>query len=140
MTMRGSILNNGNDMYVLIRAEVSSVKDANGSPVVQQARYNLVNLGTGKTRVSEPTRMFLHAADVDDVNINALRAHFNMPNLVDTGVKMQDINIPKAVQEAAAAKERARVEALLSQASGDSILNMLAAQLAANTARGARLW
>ena len=140
MTMRGSILNNGNDMYVLIRAEVSSVKDANGSPVVKQARYNLVNLGTGKTRVSEPTRMFLHAADVDDVNINALRAHFNMPNLVDTGVKMQDINIPKAVQEAVAAKERARVEAMLAHASGDSILNMLAAQLAANTARGARLW
>lgn len=138
--MRGSILNNGTDFYVLVRAELGNVKDANGSPIIKQARYNLVNLGTGKTRVSEPERMFLQDATVDEVNIRALRNHFNLPNLTDTGVKMQDINIPNAVREAVAAKERARVEAMLAQASGNSILNMLAAQLNAATARGVCLW
>ena len=138
--MRGSILNNGTDFYVLVRAELGNVKDANGSPIIKQARYNLVNLGTGKTRVSEPERMFLQDATVDEVDIRALRNHFNLPNLTDTGVKMQDINIPNAVREAVAAKERARVEALLAQASGNSILNMLAAQLNVATARGVCLW
>ena len=138
--MRGSILNNGTDFYVLVRAELGNVKDANGSPIIKQARYNLVNLGTGKTRVSEPERMFLQDATVDEVDIRALRNHFNLPNLTDTGVKMQDINIPNAVREAVAAKERARVEALLAQASGNNILNLLAAQLNAATARGVCLW
>lgn len=138
--MRGSILNNGTDFYALVRAELGNVKDANGSPIIKQARYNLVNLGTGKTRVSEPERMFLQDATVDEVDIRALRNHFNLPNLTDTGVKMQDINIPNAVREAVAAKERARVEAMLVQASGNSILNMLAAQLNAATARGVCLW
>ena len=138
--MRGSILNNGTDFYALVRAELGNVKDANGSPIIKQARYNLVNLGTGKTRVSEPERMFLQDATVDEVDIRALRNHFNLPNLTDTGVKMQDINIPNAVREAVAAKERARVEAMLAQASGNTILNMLAAQLNAATARGVRLW
>ena len=138
--MRGSILNNGTDFYALVRAELGNVKDANGSPIIKQARYNLVNLGTGKTRVSEPERMFLQDATIDEVDIRALRNHFNLPNLTDTGVKMQDINIPNAVREAVAAKERARVEAMLAQASGASILNMLAAQLNAATARGVRLW
>ena len=138
--MRGSILNNGTDFYALVRAELGNVKDANGSPIIKQARYNLVNLGTGKTRVSEPERMFLQDATVDEVDIRALRNHFNLPNLTDTGVKMQDINIPNAVREAVAAKERARVEALLAQASGNNILNMLAAQLNVSTARGVCLW
>lgn len=138
--MRGSILNNGTDFYTLVRAELGNVKDANGSPIIKQARYNLVNLGTGKTRVSEPERMFLQDATVDEVDIRALRNHFNLPNLTDTGVKMQDINIPNAVREAVAAKERARVEAMLAQASGNSILNMLAAQLNNATARGVCLW
>ena len=138
--MRGSILNNGTDFYALVRAELGNVMDANGSPIIKQARYNLVNLGTGKTRVSEPERMFLQDATVDEVDIRALRNHFNLPNLTDTGVKMQDINIPNAVREAVAAKERARVEAMLAQASGNSILNMLAAQLNAATARGVCLW
>ena len=138
--MRGSILNNGTDFYALVRAELGNVKDANGSPIIKQARYNLVNLGTGKTRVSEPERMFLQDAAVDEVDIRALRNHFNLPNLTDTGVKMQDINIPNAVREAVAAKERARVEAMLAQASGNNILNMLAAQLNAATARGVCLW
>jgi hypothetical protein len=138
--MRGSILNNGTDFYALVRAELGNVKDANGSPIIKQARYNLVNLGTGKTRVSEPERMFLQDATVDEVDIRALRNHFNLPNLTDTGVKMQDINIPNAVREAVAAKERARVEAMLAQASGNSILNMLAAQLNNATARGVCLW
>lgn len=138
--MRGSILNDGTNFYVLVRAELGNVKDANGSPIVKQARYNLVNLGTGKTRVSEPERMFLQDATVDEVDIRALRNHFNLPNLTDTGVKMQDINIPNAVREAVAAKERARVEAMLAQASGNSILNMLAAQLNNATARGVCLW
>ena len=138
--MRGSILNNGTDFYALVRAELGNVKDANGSPIIKQARYNLVNLGTGKTRVSEPERMFLQDATIDEVDIRALRNHFNLPNLTDTGVKMQDINIPNAVREAVAAKERARVEAILAQASGNSILNMLAAQLNAATARGVCLW
>ena len=138
--MRGSILNNGTDFYALVRAELGNVKDANGSPIIKQARYNLVNLGTGKTRVSKPERMFLQDATVDEVDIRALRNHFNLPNLTDTGVKMQDINIPNAVREAVAAKERARVEAMLAQASGNSILNMLAAQLNAATARGVCLW
>jgi hypothetical protein len=138
--MRGSILNNGTDFYTLVRAELGNVKDANGSPIIKQARYNLVNLGTGKTRVSEPERMFLQDAAVDEVDIRALRNHFNLPNLTDTGVKMQDINIPNAVREAVAAKERARVEAMLAQASGNSILNMLAAQLNAAAARGVCLW
>ena len=138
--MRGSILNNGTDFYALVRAELGNVKDANGSPIIKQTRYNLVNLGTGKTRVSEPERMFLQDATVDEVDIRALRNHFNLPNLTDTGVKMQDINIPNAVREAVAAKERARVEAMLAQASGNSILNMLAAQLNAATARGVCLW
>lgn len=138
--MRGSILNNGIDFYALVRAELGNVKDANGSPIIKQARYNLVNLGTGKTRVSEPERMFLQDATVDEVDIRALRNHFNLPNLTDTGVKMQDINIPNAVREAVAAKERARIEAMLAQASGNNILNMLAAQLNAATARGVRLW
>ena len=138
--MRGSILNNGTDFYALVRAELGNVKDANGSPIIKQARYNLVNLGTGKTRVSEPERMFLQDATVDEVDIRALRNHFNLPNLTDTGVKMQDINIPNAVREAVAAKERARVEAMLAQASGNSILNLLAAQLNAATARGVCLW
>lgn len=138
--MRGSILNNGTDFYTLVRAELGNVKDANGSPIIKQARYNLVNLGTGKTRVSEPERMFLQDATVDEVDIRALRNHFNLPNLTDTGVKMQDINIPNAVREAVAAKERARVEAMLAQASGNNILNMLAAQLNVATARGVCLW
>lgn len=138
--MRGSILNNGTDFYVLVRAELGNVKDANGSPIVKQARYNMVNLGTGKTRVSEPERMFLQDATVDEVDIRALRNHFNLPNLTDTGVKMQDINIPNAVRETVAAKERARIEAMLAQASGNNILNMLAAQLNAATARGVCLW
>lgn len=138
--MRGSILNDGTNFYVLVRAELGNVKDANGSPIIKQARYNLVNLGTGKTRVSEPERMFLQDATVDEVDIRALRNHFNLPNLTDTGVKMQDINIPNAVREAVAAKERARVEAMLAQASGNSILNMLAAQLNNATARGVCLW
>lgn len=138
--MRGSILNNGTDFYALVRAELGNVKDANGSPIIKQARYNLVNLGTGKTRVSEPERMFLQDATVDEVDIRALRNHFNLPNLTDTGVKMQDINIPNAVREAVAAKERARVEAMLAQASGNNILNLLAAQLNAATARGVCLW
>lgn len=138
--MRGSILNNGTDFYALVRAELGNVKDANGSPIIKQARYNLVNLGTGKTRVSEPERMFLQDATVDEVDIRALRNHFNLPNLTDTGVKMQDINIPNAVREAVAAKERARVEAMLAQASGNNILNMLAARLNAATARGVCLW
>lgn len=138
--MRGSILNNGTDFYALVRAELGNVKDANGSPIIKQARYNLVNLGTGKTRVSEPERMFLQDATVDEVDIRALRNHFNLPNLTDTGVKMQDINIPNAVREAVAAKERARVEAMLAQASGNSILNLLAAQLNNATARGVCLW
>ena len=138
--MRGSILNNGTDFYVLVRAELGNVKDANGSPIIKQARYNLVNLGTGKTRVSEPERMFLQDATVDEVDIRALRNHFNLPNLTDTGVKMQDINIPNAVREAVAAKERARVEAMLAQASGNNILNILAAQLNNATARGVCLW
>ena len=138
--MRGSILNNGTDFYALVRAELGNVKDANGSPIIKQARYNLVNLGTGKTRVSEPERMFLQDAAIDEVDIRALRNHFNLPNLTDTGVKMQDINIPNAVREAGAAKERARVEAMLAQASGNRILNMLAAQLNAATARGVCLW
>lgn len=138
--MRGSILNNGTDFYVLVRAELGNVKDANGSPIVKQARYNMVNLGTGKTRVSEPERMFLQDATVDEVDIRALRNHFNLPNLTDTGVKMQDINIPNAVREAVAAKERARIEAMLAQAAGNSILNMLAAQLNTATARGVCLW
>ena len=138
--MRGSILNNGTDFYALVRAELGNVKDANGSPIIKQARYNLVNLGTGKTRVSEPERMFLQDATVDEVDICALRNHFNLPNLTDTGVKMQDINIPNAVREAVAAKERARVEAMLAQASGNNILNMLAARLNAATARGVCLW
>jgi hypothetical protein len=138
--MRGSILNNGTDFYALVRAELGNVKDANGSPIIKQARYNLVNLGTGKTRVSEPERMFLQDATVDEVDIRALRNHFNLPNLTDTGVKMQDINIPNAVREAVAAKERARVEAMLAQASGNNILNLLAAQLNAATVRGVCLW
>ena len=138
--MRGSILNDGTNFYALVRAELGNVKDANGSPIIKQARYNLVNLGTGKTRVSEPERMFLQDAAVDEVDIRALRNHFNLPNLTDTGVKMQDINIPNAVREAVAAKERARVEAMLAQASGNSILNMLAAQLNAATVRGVCLW
>ena len=138
--MRGSILNNGTDFYALVRAELGNVKDANGSPIVKQARYNLVNLGTGKTRVSEPERMFLQDATIDEVDIRALRNHFNLPNLTDTGVKMQDINIPNAVREAVAAKERARVEAMLAQASGNNILNILAAQLNAAIARGVCLW
>lgn len=138
--MRGSILNDGTNFYVLVRAELGNVKDANGSPIIKQARYNLVNLGTGKTRVSEPERMFLQDATVDEVDIRALRNHFNLPNLTDTGVKMQDINIPNAVREAVAAKERARVEAMLAQASGNSILNMLAAQLNNATAHGVCLW
>lgn len=138
--MRGSILNNGTDFYVLVRSELGSVKDANGSSIIKQARYNMVNLGTGKTRVSEPERMFLQDATVDEVDIRALRNHFNLPNLIDTGVKMQDINIPNAVREAVAAKERARIEAVLAQASGNNILNMLAAQLNAATARGVCLW
>lgn len=138
--MRGSILNDGTNFYVLVRAELGDVKDANGSPIVKQARYNLVNLGTGKTRVSEPERMFLQDATVDEVNIHALRNHFKLPNLTDTGVKMQDINIPNAVREAVAAKERARVEAMLAQASGNTILSMLAAQLNTAAARGVCRW
>ena len=138
--MRGSILNNGTDFYVLVRSELGSVKDANGSAIIKQARYNMVNLGTGKTRVSEPERMFLQDATIDEVDIRALRNHFDLPDLTDTGVKMQDINIPNAVREAVAAKERARVETVLAQASGNNILNMLAAQLNAATARGVCLW
>lgn len=136
--MRGSILSNGRDFYVLVRAELGEAKDANGSPIAKQARYNLVNLGTGKTRVSEPERMFLQAANVDEVNLTSLKRHFNLPNLVDTGVKMQDINIPQMVQEAVAAKERARLQILASQ--NDTMLALLAQHLAQNVAIGARLW
>lgn len=138
--MRGSILSNGRDYYVLIRAELGDITNANGDTLAKQARYNLVNLGTGKTRVSEPDRMFLQDPTRDEVNLLALKTHFKMPDLMDTGIRMQDINIPKMVQEAVAAKERARVEALLAQASGNSIMLRLAEQLAADAARGARLW
>lgn len=138
--MRGSILKNGVDFYVLVRAELGDAKDANGQPIVKQARYNLVNLGTGKTRVSEPARMFLQSASVEDVNLTSLRRHFNLPNLEDTGVTMQDVNIPAVVKEAVAAKERARIAIIQQTLVNDPIMTMLARHLAAQQAACARLW
>ena len=82
--------------------------------------------------------LFLQAANVDEVNLASLKRHFNLPNLVDTGVKMQDINIPQMVQEAVASKERARLQILASQ--NDPMLALLAQHLAQNVAIGARLW
>ena len=140
MTMRGAILKNGMDFYVLVRAEVGSAKDANGTKIAEQARYNLVNLGTGKTRVSDPARMFLQAANVDNVNMQSLRKHFNLPNLEDTGVSMQEINVPKIVQEAVATKERNRLAALQAQAMADPVVISLAQYIAAQQAACSRLW
>ena len=35
--MRGSILSNGRDFYVLVRAELGEAKNANGTPIAKQA-------------------------------------------------------------------------------------------------------
>ena len=125
--IRGSILKNGDKFYVLVRSEIGEAKNANGVTLAKQARYNLVNLGDGKTRVSTPDRMFLQHPDVDEVSLVALRAHFNLPHLEDTGVTMQEINVPKAVTEAVAAKERARLQAATADA--NDVINRLVSQL-----------
>lgn len=98
---RGSILQCGNEFYMLVRVELADTKNGNGVTTGKQARYNLVNISTGKTRVSEPSRLFLWMADQDDVNLNSLCQHFGL-DLVDTGITCNDIDLKQVVVEAIA--------------------------------------
>lgn len=98
---RGSILQCGNEFYMLVRVELADTKNGNGVNTGKQARYNLVNISTGKTRVSEPSRLFLWMADQDDVNLNSLCQHFGL-DLVDTGITCNDIDLKQVVVEAIA--------------------------------------
>lgn len=99
---RGHILSNDNNYYMLVRIESGvGIKDANGQNTgLMNDRYNLVNLDTGKTRVSEPARMFLTPSTQDDISLDRLRSHFNMPNLQDTGLCAGDLNFGSAVAQA----------------------------------------
>ena len=98
---RGSILQCGNEFYMLVRVELADTKNGNGVTTGKQARYNLVNISTGKTRVSEPSRMLLWMADQDDVNLNSLCQHFGL-DLSDTGITCQDIDLRQVVIDAIA--------------------------------------
>lgn len=98
---RGSILQCGNEFYMLVRVELADTKNGNGVTTGKQARYNLVNISTGKTRVSEPSRLFLWMADQDDISINSLCQHFGL-DLVDTGITCNDIDLKQVVIEAMA--------------------------------------
>lgn len=98
---RGSILQCGNEFYMLVRVELADTKNGNGVTTGKQARYNLVNISTGKTRVSDPSRLFLWMADQDDVNLNSLCQHFGL-DLVDTGITCNDIDLKQVVVEAIA--------------------------------------
>lgn len=98
---RGSILQCGNEFYMLVRVELADTKNGNGVTTGKQARYNLVNISTGKTRVSDPSRLFLWMADQDDVNLNSLCQHFGL-DLVDTGITCNDIDLKQVVMEAMA--------------------------------------
>lgn len=98
---RGSILQCGDEFYMLVRVELADTKNGNGVTTGKQARYNLVNISTGKTRVSDPSRLFLWMADQDDVNIKSLCQHFGL-DLVDTGITCNDIDLKQVVVEAIA--------------------------------------
>ena len=98
---RGSILQCGNEFYLLVRVELADTKNGNGTATGKQARYNLVNISTGKTRVSNPERLFLWMADEDDINLNSLKQHFGL-DLVDTGITCEDLNLKQVVSEAIA--------------------------------------
>lgn len=98
---RGSILQCGNEFYMLVRVELADTKNGNGVTTGKQARYNLVNISTGKTRVSDPSRLFLWMADQDDVNLKSLCQHFGL-DLVDTGITCNDIDLKQVVVEAIA--------------------------------------
>lgn len=99
---RGHILMNDNNYYMLVRVE-AEVKgtDPNGSPSGTPCdRYNLVNLSTGKTRVSDPERMYLIPSTNEDVPLVSLREHFNLPDLTDTGIHISDMNFGEQVAQA----------------------------------------
>ena len=98
---RGSILQCGDEFYMLVRVELADTKNGNGVTTGKQARYNLVNISTGKTRVSDPSRLFLWMADQDDVNIKSLCQHFGL-DLIDTGITCNDIDLKQVVVEAIA--------------------------------------
>lgn len=104
MPMRGSILQSDNDLYLLVRIEEAPVRNVNGTATnLKSGRYNLVNISTGKTRVSDPDRMFVYSGGLPDIPIAHLQDHFGIP-LTDTGITCEDVNLNQVVTEAAAAK------------------------------------
>lgn len=99
---RGHILINDNQFYMLVRVE-AGVKGTtvNGTPAgVPTSRYNLVNLDTGKTRVSDRNRLMLMPDDMPDISLSNVRDHFNMPNLQDTGLSASELNLGSVVAQA----------------------------------------
>lgn len=129
---RGHILSNDNNYYMLVRIEsgVSAI-DPNGQKTdLTYDRYNLVNLDTGKTRVSDPARMYVWPSHSDNINIDSLRSHFNMPNLQDTGVTCDDMNFGSIVAQAVHDKRlRCLFDAPAPTTSADATLNACIAAL-----------
>lgn len=129
---RGHILSNDNNYYMLVRIEsgVSAI-DPNGQKTdPTYDRYNLVNLDTGKTRVSDPARMYVWPSHSDNINIDSLRSHFNMPDLQDTGVTCGDMNFGSIIAQAAHDKRmRDSMSVVTSVTSADATLNACIAAL-----------
>ena len=123
MAIRGSFLTSGGNIYMLVRCETAPSRDANGVAIDAEVdgRYNLVNISTGKTRVSTPERLFLWTSRVDEVPIDKLRAHFRLPDLMDTGITASDVNFVQVVSEALASRQ-ARTVATEPTMSADEIL------------------
>ena len=109
---RGQILMNGDDFYMLVRVEEDApVRNANGTKVSGGDRYNLVNLSTGKTRVSKSDRLFIMPVGQEDVDVQMLRVHFNLPGLADTGVHITDVDLKDVIARAVtAARSRAATQ------------------------------
>lgn len=129
---RGHILSNDNNYYMLVRIEsgVSAI-DPNGQKTdPTYDRYNLVNLDTGKTRVSDPARMYVWPSHSDNINIDSLRSHFNMPNLQDTGATCEDMNFGSIIAQVVHDKRlRHQLDAAAPTTSADATLNACIAAL-----------
>lgn len=129
---RGAILMNDNNYYMLVRIESGVTgTNANGKKCdMQFDRYNLVNLDTGKTRVSEPERMYLIPSMQENILVDSLRSHFKMPNLQDTGLAAGDVNFGSVVAQAVHDKRmRAAISPAVAPGDPDATLNACIAAL-----------
>lgn len=80
VTRGATLYDKGNDkVYQLVRIEGPvSDTDANGRPIGNtKYRFNLLNLSTGKMRVSDSDRMLINTNDLR-VNLQTLRDHFGL--------------------------------------------------------------